>query len=337
MRKRAFVFLFFILSCELIMARAGDTTVCETRGNKGAAVTFTTDDGLLKSVRYYVSIWKELGLRGTCALAAGNPGDWRDWIELMETGCLDIGNHSMGHPRGGLVKCSWQELEGEVNGAQETLDENLGGFKTVCFLCPEGAYNDQVVKKIEERHIANRVVDRGYNSFDPTRHEIYRLKRQQILAATPLEEMNGWIDKAISDGTWLIEAYHGCGDEGWQPPPCERLKQHYQYVASRLDDIWCGTFQEVITYIKERNAAQVKVLARQEARMIISLEDSLDDSVYSTPLTLKTQVFSSWQKVKIVQDGESQTVKAVSEDGKPYIYYDAAPHKGKITLVPERK
>jgi hypothetical protein len=176
------------------------------------------------------------------------------------------------------------------------------------------------------------VVDRGYNSFAPTRQEIFRLKRQQILANSTAAQMNGWVDEAVRQGRWLIEAFHGCDGEGWEPPPCAELASHYAYVAARLPVLWVATFSEIIYYIRERMAATVRVLEAGDARIRLELSDSLDNTVYRIPLTLRTEVGAGWTDAAVVQDNRPLPAGLVSADGRMYAQYEALPDAGTIEI-----
>jgi beta-galactosidase len=332
--QAASILLATIMIAAELIAAPGSTTICLVKDNKKSAVVFTTDDGLLKSVKIYVAEWKKLNLRGTCAIIAGSvsASEWGEWKKLVDEGYLDLGNHSLNHPN--LTTQTWAQLETEVNGAKDAIEKNMPGYKVVTFLCPEGAYNDLVITKVMERHAANRVVDRGYNSFNPTVAQLYRLKRQQILGATTVDEMNGWVNQAISQGQWLIEAYHGCDAEGWEPPPCNLLLQHYGFVATKLDQIWNGTFNQVIKYIKERQASTVKVVSTSATEIALQLTDTLDNAAYNFPLTLKTEVNSTWSNVSVRQGTGTSPVQVtpVLETGSNYVYYNVVPDGGAITL-----
>jgi oligosaccharide reducing-end xylanase len=318
------------------LAAPGSAQICQIKDNKKSAVVFTTDDGLLNSVKFYVSEWKKDSLRGTCAIISGSVGgaaQWAEWKKLIDEGYLDVGNHSMTHPVGGLPTLSLAALEPDVNGSKTQIETNLPGYHVVTFLCPEGAYNDQVINKIMEHHAANRVVDRGYNSFNPTQSQIYRLKRQQILGATTVAEMNGWIETAISGGQWLIEAYHGCDNEGWEPPSCANLATHYAYVATRRSLLWNGTFNEVIKYIRERQSSTLRTVSSSATAIVLQLTDTLDNLDFDFPLTLKTEVPSDWQKVYVAQGSSKWEVPPVVETNVKYAYFNVVPDKGDITLT----
>jgi peptidoglycan/xylan/chitin deacetylase (PgdA/CDA1 family) len=338
-----------ILAAAFLSAAAapGTTTLCTVKDNKKAAVVFTTDDGFYNSIQFYLPLWKYYNLRGTVALVTGwvagegiaitdTPnmgvyhGSWSQWTGIVDTGYLDIGSHTQSHPD--LTTCNATQLEFEINGSKQRIETNIPGYKALCMLCPSGAYNDAVIKKVQEQYYACRVIDHGYNSFSPTVSEIFRLKRQQILAATQVSEPNGWIDNAIATGTWVIEAFHGANGEGWEPPPGTLFSAHWAYVDSKASVLWSGTFSEVVKYVKERMAATVTLVSSDTAKISLQLSDTLPNGIFNYPLTLKTQVPASWTAVKVTQNGKNTIVIPKTESGTQYAYYDAVPDSGPIDL-----
>lgn len=321
----------FAASCiATAFASPVSTTICQCRDNKASAVVLTTDDGLLNSVQYYVSQWKIHNLRGTAAIIVSDVSNWQPWIDMVEEGYLDIGNHSMNHPF--LPDVSVSELDNEINSSKNVIESNIPGFTVTCFLCPGGGYNDNVIDVIRQQHYANRVIDHGYNSFSPTEDELFRLKRQQIFSATTADEMNGWIDEAINLRQWAIEAFHGCGGEGYEPPPCETLAEHYAYIASRRDSIWCPAFSEIVKYIRERLTASITDVSSGGNTIILELTDEMDDGIFNEPLTLETELPADWDSPEIVQNGNTLDANVYSREGSKYVMYDAIPDAGEIEI-----
>lgn len=326
----------------------GYTSICEVKDNKKAAVVFTSDDGFYNSVSLYVSLWKRYNLKGTVALTTCGPdgntklihnsypkeyyGTWAEWNTLVASGYLDIGNHSQTHRI--LPTCTASELEFEINGAKQRIDSNIQNFKTICCLCTSGKYNNTVINKVMEQHYACRVADHGYNSFSPTLYEIFRLKRQQIVANTTVSEANSWIDNAIKNKTWIIEAFHGTNGEGYEPPPSSFFEGHWYYVHSKADDVWCASFSEITKYIREKMAATIQLMTSNSSKITLNLTDTLPDNIFNYPLTLKTEVPAAWSASEVSQNNMVNIIIPKNEGGAYFVYYDAIPDRGQITLKP---
>jgi peptidoglycan/xylan/chitin deacetylase (PgdA/CDA1 family) len=341
--------LVCLVSSTICFAAPGATTVCTVKDNKTAAVVFTSDDGFYNSIQQYIPLWQYYNLRGTVALVSGwvagegiaitdTPnigvyhGSWAEWAALVNSEYLDIGNHTQSHPN--LTLCNATQLEFEINGAKQRYDLNIPQYHMICLLCPGGVYNNTVINKAMEQHYACRVIDNGYNSFSPTTNDIYRLKRQQILSATAASAAKQWVDQAISTGTWIIEAFHGVNGEGWEPPPLSFFNTHWAYVDSMSPVLWCGKFNDVVKYIKERMAAVVTPVSSDVTKISLNLTDALDNAIFNYPLTLKTQVQASWSAVRVTQNGKNSIIIPKNEAGNYFAYYDAVPDSGQINLVP---
>ncbi len=341
--------LVFLAASDLSFAAPGATTACTVKDNKTAAVVFTTDDGFYNSIQQYLPLWQYYNLRGTVALVTGwvagegiaitdTPnmgvyhGSWSEWAALVDGEYLDIGNHTQSHPD--LTQCNAAQLEFEINGAKQRIDLNIPQYHTICLLCPSGAYNNTVINKAMEQHYACRVIDNGYNSFSPTTNDIYRLKRQQILSNTAVSAAKQWVDAAINTGTWIIEAFHGVNGEGWEPPPLSFFNAHWAYIDSQSSIMWCGKFNDVVKYIKERMAARITLISSDASKISLTLSDTLNNAIFNYPLTLKTQVQASWSAVRVTQNGKNSIIIPKNESGNYFVYYDAIPDSGQIDLVP---
>jgi len=98
------------------------------------------------------------------------------------------------------------------------------------------------------------------------------------------------LDNAIDRGSWVILMYHMIGlPNGWGYYPFEEFIEDLESIIER--DFWCGNFDDVTVYIKERNAFSVNLSeildAEQNNKYWISFTDSLDNLIYNHPLTVE--------------------------------------------------
>ena len=64
--------------------------------------------------------------------------------------------------------------------------------------------------------------------------------------------------------------------------------------------MWIATFGDVTKYMREREAANIQNNVAG-GKIIVTLNHSLDKSMYYLPLTLKTYVSANWKKATIRQ------------------------------------
>lgn len=314
----------------------GETTVCELKDDKRAAYTFTTDDGIYSAVHYFNEDFKRLNLRGSMALISGKLQGQEDRFRaLIAEGHFDITNHSMTHINFVTVSDS-ATLDKEINGAQSLLKSTFEGQDVITMANPYVSNTDLADKLIMQHHYAGRNGSGGFNSLKHTEYEWYRLNyistyNYSTSQSTSQVLLNSSMDIAIKNRNWLIVLAHGAGVcNGCIPEP--DITAHFEYVSSKLDFIWCGTFNEVTKYIRERQHALINIKQSKPSRIIINLSHDLDSKLFNSPLTLKTKVPEAWTRTIVLQNGVNKIAKVKSENGIHYAYYDAVPNSGNITL-----
>ena len=93
-----------------------------------------------------------------------------------------------------------------------------------------------------------------------------------------------------------------------------------------------GTFGSVVKYIKERESANLSLISSSQDQIVLNLTDTLDDAIFDEPLTIRSEVPSSWAKVRVKQGTGAITVTPGIEGTKTVIYYNVIPDRGFITL-----
>jgi len=333
-----------------------DASICPVKDNKQAIWTFTTDDGLYNSVVQYNNLFKKYELKGSVGLNSNSIqdtdnglnwisqngfhfycGTWDLWKALLADGKFDIVNHSASHYN--LTEISSSQLDSEINGARATLLSRFNRQPVLGFISPFGQSNNSATSVIRQQHFADRSFDEGTNSLDPSNDLWYNLLTYSAVADVSVNTMNSWIDSTIADKEWCIETWHGilcdatASETLWSPPTYDICEGHLSYVANNLDKLWNATYTEAIQYIRERQNATLSVLSNNSTQIQLSLIDSLDNTLFNYPLTLKVQVPNNWASVSVMQNGNSKNIVPVTESGITYIYFDAIPDQGNIEIT----
>ena len=214
-----------------------------------------------------------------------------------------------------------------------------------------GKYYKQVVQKwqaskgsnselaesiIEQHHFAARNGGSGYNYLNPTDYEWFHLKlistyNYGLSRPYNAEYLNSCLNTALLHSNWIIIMAHGIGNDQ-NSIPKEDITKHFDYLASKLDSVWCGTFNEVTKYIREKQHAVLKINKGKSSGIIIKLTHDLNSNIFNFPLTLKTIVPANWKIGSIEQNGLSKKVLTKFENGYNYIVYEAIPNAGDIKL-----
>ena len=147
--------------------------------------------------------------------------------------------------------------------------------------------------------------------------------------------MKSWIDTTASNGNiWLVLVFHGEDGIGWEALTSDLLSEYFQYMRSHEDELWIATFGDVTKYVRERMNTNV-TSQEHEGKIIVSLSNSLDLTMYDIPLCLKTYLPEAWEEVRVKQCREIKHIKPDRDSGGSYVLYQASPADGVIELSGE--
>ena len=142
--------------------------------------------------------------------------------------------------------------------------------------------------------------------------------------------MKSYADDAEKQGEWLITYFHSLDGTGYGYWTIDMLISYLDRLETK--DLWVGTFGSVVKYIKERESASLSLVSSSDNQIVLSLTDNLNDAIFDEPLTIRSEVPSSWAKVRVKQGTGAITVTPVMEGTKTVIYYNVIPDRGLITL-----
>ena len=175
-------------------------------------------------------------------------------------------------------------------------------------------------------------INRGYKEQPGNSTKEYVEWERGPLSKTPMALMKSWIDTSLAhDNIWLVLVFHGIDNIGYEPTPHEKLKQYFEYIKSRENNIWVAPFGVVARYLREKMSANIKT-KDEKNEITVDLTHSLDPKTYDLPLTLKTYVSPSWKNVLIKQNGKQQNIFPKKDGDGTYILYHALPNSGTITI-----
>jgi len=80
------------------------------------------------------------------------------------------------------------------------------------FSVPYDAYNSQVLFWSSQYYKSVRTTDVGYNT--KANFDQYKIRTQNISNTTTLSEIQGWIDSAAQNKSWLVLVYHQVDNNG---------------------------------------------------------------------------------------------------------------------------
>jgi peptidoglycan/xylan/chitin deacetylase (PgdA/CDA1 family) len=175
--------------------------------NRGI-VSISFDDGWANQYQNAFPLLQANGQTATFNIISGSLTDQPDYMSgtqvknLFSNG-MEIASHTVTHTD--LTTVSQTQLVYEMSQSQATL-QNLLGAPVTDFAYPYGSYNTNTITVGEQYYQSQRTVDAGLNTkdnFDPTKLKIYEVDSNISQA-----QVQGWVNAAIQQKSWLILVYH---------------------------------------------------------------------------------------------------------------------------------
>lgn len=207
-------------------------------------VTLTFDDGYEDNITTALPVMTQYGFKSTQCFETnsieGTAGNTQTVMAFKNAG-HEICSHTVSHPH--LTQLTSSQLTYELAHAQDYL-ENLIGGPVPNFASPYGDYNAVVNNEIKKYYRSHRTVDEGYNTKD--NFDIYRLRVQNMTPTTTLAQLQGWINQAKADKTWLILVYHRVADSGLDPFDTYRTDFALQMQALANSGVTVKTYNDAL-------------------------------------------------------------------------------------------
>jgi hypothetical protein len=151
-----------------------------------------------------------------------------------------------------------------------------------------------------------------------------------------LRSLIAYTDAAEQQGKWLDNHFHSLanGNDCWVENTSWTTDSWLAYLdyLKTKNNLYVGTFGSVAKYIRERTSAALIVVSSSSDQIVLSLTDTLADAIYDRPLTIRSEVPSSWVTATVQQGSSTIEVNSTVEGTTRVIYYNAVPDRGLITL-----
>ena len=272
-------------------------------------------------------------------LLSGERITWKE-IKAFAANGHEFGSHTISHPR--LAVLDEPNMLYELEKCKEEIHEQLGVEHTFSAECPFGTENERVMEYAYKVHPAlrNRMpesfldeLNRGSRKSPLESKKEYIQWQRGPLTKTPMTLMKSWVDTLLTqDNIWLVLTFHGVDGIGWEAKPSTEHAEYFRYMKEKEDKLWVATFKDVTKYMRERMNAKLEV-DKQKTRIRITLQHTLDKSMYNLPLTLKTYVDPGWKVVTVKQGNRSAPTQPLLDSRGSYVLYQALPNLQPIELV----
>jgi len=263
---------------------------------------------------------------------------WEDFKRDAAKG-YEIASHSVTHAT--MPGLDAANIKYELEKSKEEILTHLGPKYTFSCEVPYGYENERVMQIAYKIYPAlrNRMpepwlkeIDRASKETPAPNNKDYVQWQRGGTTKTPLQLMKSWVDTTANrKDTWLVLVFHGIDGMGYEALSSTMLDEYFHYIRSKEGNLWVATFGDVTRYMREREAAKANA-EKKGGKIIVTLNHSLDKSMYYLPLTLKTYVPANWGKVKEIQGQRIQQLSVKKDEKGSYVLYQAEANGENILL-----
>ena len=274
--------------------------------------------------------------------AATAQNSWADFKEYASHG-HELACHSISHPFFAILDEA--NMQYELEKSKEDILNHLGIEHAFSAEIPFGTEDSRVMQYALQSKLFEVLrnimpdnflheINRGYKEAPGISKKEYVQWQRGPLSKTPMSLMKSWVDTLLEhDNIWLVLVFHGVDKVRWEPLKHEDLATYFQYMKDKEDKLWVATFKDVTKYMRERVHAKVKSV-KGNNKITVSLNHSLDPTLYNLPLTLKTYVLTGWNNEVTVKQGDQKRQVQILKDNKgSYVLFQAIPNKSPIELT----
>jgi peptidoglycan/xylan/chitin deacetylase (PgdA/CDA1 family) len=303
------------------------------RDFRSAAVSFTFDDGCAHQFDIAVSMFNEFGFRLTLfTITNAESYALPDWDTLQEAANQghEIASHTITHTNMGGMSDSLQHVE--LRDSRDEIDLHISGQRCLTLAYPYCVASKKSIT--EQYYIAARICSGSIVQRNPSDF----LNISSIICGTEgsVNATKDYVNRgesAVRSKGWCVYLIHGIDDDGgWSPVISDTLRKALEYYHTNPHLYWVETFGNVVRYIKERNDITVTELSDLGSAITLQITDSLDDSIYNYPLSLRRPLPQGWISATVTQDGQPMEAWVMAEDNVQYIVFDAVPDQGDIVI-----
>lgn len=265
-------FIVILLACLMAFTVEAQQSV-QWPANKKGAIVLTYDDALKSQLNIAIPQLNKHKLKGTFFLDGRlNMEEMDQWQVASKQG-HELGNHSLFHP------CSEKAFPAPARYTSEnydvpsmlkeidTMNKILYGIdrkkvRTYAYPCTEVMVgNRDYTDSLRQSNLItyariggdeNAVVT-DFQALDPLHVPSYALLGNQDGDA-----LIRFVKKVQQEGGLGVLMFHGVGGD-YLEVSAEAHAKLLQYLADPKNEIWVGTFQEVMDYVQQQKAPQKKI------------------------------------------------------------------------------
>jgi peptidoglycan/xylan/chitin deacetylase (PgdA/CDA1 family) len=317
----------------------GQASICLWKDDKLAAASITIDDNNAPDQPWWLTQGDKYGFKFTWFVISGRVGTgnqwgtWETFQQLREKG-HDVQSHTTTHFNPDVKRN--QETEAIYKEAIDDIEKGVPGDKVLTLAYPGGPNAKNDVALAAKYYTACRGTRGVLNAANTVNY----IETNSVGNGLPTDGKNWATVQFLTDPKskyfrgWGCMHFHGL-ENPKEPEKAAKVtgEKILQYLADHKDEFWVGTFTEVTSYGQERDTA--KLTTKRDGKAIkLSITDQMDDSLFTTPLTVKLRLDPSWGNVTAKQGNTAVEVQVIEKNGAKFALVQVIPDKGEMTVSP---
>lgn len=313
-------------------ASIGQASVCLWAKDAVAAFSLTIDDNLANDHGTWLALGEKYGQKFTWMVIEKRVGsnvpvngDWSNFVRLFAAG-HDIQSHSYDHDN----MVTGLDLHSEYAWPVAGIQTNVPGTRVLTLAYPGGTFsNDTTVA--DQYYI-------GARGTTGTINEVRKLQYRNTCSVSSLINLtntaqdwcyfpNVFNPAKVYYRGWYAVHYHGISASNL-------IDEGLAWVAGLSNDLWSGTYRQVIQYAQERETARLVVDSAATNGIRFTLRDGMDDTLFDAPLAVKVRVDPTWTNVSAIQGTSNLVTRFLTNDTNLFVLVEAVPDRGSVTLSP---
>ena len=331
-------------------AAPGEAEICLWKDDRYAAISITIDDNCRPDHDWWLEQAEKHGFKLTWFVITdgvmegrnkGFNGTWADWQRLADAG-HSIQSHTTNHraAKKGEPPIPDEDLHAMYRDSLAAINAHVTNNVACCIAYPRGEPHEEIAAQyaIACRGVYGAPSEVNTVDYLNVNEGNYAQGYINVLLGEPADEPK-WLNKAdrrFRRGWCAVLhhlVHHGHTQEEIDASVAA-TEAKLANLAKYKDRIWFGTFPAVAKYGQERDTATLATVSSAPSRIVLSLADRMDDTLFDEPLTLKVRLPGAWGAVRATQGGKPVAARIVEHDGAAYALVDAIPDRGEIVLTP---
>lgn len=294
-----------------------NVSVAKYRHDKVCAISYTFDDGLAEHYTLAAPQLEQRGFRGTFFINGSKVNKderhikdttrvtWPQLKEMAEKG-HEISNHGWAHRN--FAKFPFEVLKEDILKNDSAIYAHVGVMPRT-YAYPNNTKQGEAMAFVARNRVGTR------------------LKQRSVGSKRTARDLEKWMETLIKTGDWGVGMTHGLtyGYDAFGNP--QRLWEHWEQGKANEDKIWVGTFHEVVSYLKEREAIRLTVTEKKNKLHVVP-ELPLDKELFTEPLTMVVEG-GTMKKVSARQGKKKLSVQLRSDKA----FFDFDPFGGEIIVT----